>query len=64
MGKSGANFSVQTESEYEPIGEESRPLLAQVNPNHSQSLLSYRNKKKNQNKKNERAAFSVSQENV
>ncbi|CAM4726319.1 hypothetical protein PO909_019532 [Leuciscus waleckii] len=29
MGKSGANYSVQTGSEYEPIGEESRPLLAQ-----------------------------------
>lgn len=31
MGKNGANYSVQTGSEYEPIGEESRPLLAQVN---------------------------------
>ncbi|KAK9964327.1 hypothetical protein ABG768_005515 [Culter alburnus] len=29
MGKNGANYSVQTGSEYEPIGEESRPLLAQ-----------------------------------
>lgn len=29
MGKSGANYSVQTGSEYEPIGEESTPLLAQ-----------------------------------
>lgn len=29
MGKSGANYSAQTGSEYEPIGEESRPLLAQ-----------------------------------
>ncbi|XP_016325453.1 probable sodium-coupled neutral amino acid transporter 6 isoform X1 [Sinocyclocheilus anshuiensis] len=28
MWKNGANYSVQTESEYEPIGEESRPLLA------------------------------------
>ncbi|XP_055026015.1 probable sodium-coupled neutral amino acid transporter 6 [Misgurnus anguillicaudatus] len=28
MGKNGANRSVQVESEYEPIGEESRPLLA------------------------------------
>ncbi len=30
-GKNDANCSVQTGSEYEPIGEESRPLLAQVN---------------------------------
>ncbi|XP_051772768.1 probable sodium-coupled neutral amino acid transporter 6 [Ctenopharyngodon idella] len=29
MGKNGANYSIQTGSEYEPIGEESRPLLAQ-----------------------------------
>uniref|UniRef100_A0A673JK74 Probable sodium-coupled neutral amino acid transporter 6 n=1 Tax=Sinocyclocheilus rhinocerous TaxID=307959 RepID=A0A673JK74_9TELE len=28
MWKNGANYSVQTGSEYEPIGEESRPLLA------------------------------------
>ncbi|XP_059373302.1 probable sodium-coupled neutral amino acid transporter 6 isoform X2 [Carassius carassius] len=28
MLKNGANYSVQTGSEYEPIGEESRPLLA------------------------------------
>ncbi len=31
MWKNDANCSVQTGSEYEPIGEESRPLLAQVN---------------------------------
>ncbi|XP_039527911.1 probable sodium-coupled neutral amino acid transporter 6 isoform X3 [Pimephales promelas] len=29
MGKSGANYRAQTRSEYEPIGEECQPLLAQ-----------------------------------
>jgi len=59
MGKSGGNYRAQTRSEYEPIGEECRPLLAQVN--HIQPLLRYRNnnnnKKKNHIKKNKIDVF-------
>ncbi|XP_077092833.1 putative sodium-coupled neutral amino acid transporter 6 isoform X1 [Siphateles boraxobius] len=40
MGKSGANYSAQTGSEYEPIGEESRPLLAQDVPVRGASFMS------------------------